>query len=680
MNRPWLLWLSFVLCLAVVLSAMGWTTLTVLRFEDNSRRQAAREENVRLALWRMDSSVAPLIAQEAAMPYFAYGAFYPAQRSFADMFTVGNNETVLPSPLLTRGSPHALLYFQFDPNGELSSPQVPAKGKMALAQQACATTEKVVESATRMMQFQALITREQLLERLPAESEPEKTSLTFSNPNLPVPPANAQIQNPVTVVPAQNVATKDNAQVQPPPPQDAQAPEKQFQKLQQKELSQEDNANNEQSAQKNRRSKSSAEWEQRERINKEASQGYNTAYQISVNNSIPQNFLNGAVIANGVPPLQSAQPNYVFAANGAQFGNGGGQNVSQGMLMPVWLGNSLIFARRVTVAGKMYVQGCWVDWKWLNERLLSDVRDLLPDATLEALSGNESERATNRLAALPVKLNPGETILLDPPDGLSPVRISLVIAWLCALLAVGAVAMLLFGTVQLSERRGAFVSAVTHELRTPLTTFRMYAEMLAGGMVPEKAAQQSYLNTLSAEAGRLSHLVENVLSYARLERGSARSQVERVSAERLVGKILPRLNERAAQAGMMLDTAIPEDVAGLELTTDVTAVEQILFNLVDNACKYAANGFDKFISLSAASRNGKLIIRVRDHGPGFSAPELKRLFKPFSKSARQAAISAPGVGLGLALSRRLARDLKGDLALCADEKSGACFELMLPVE
>src|SRR5439155_3745937 len=124
----------------------------------------------------------------------------------------------------------------------------------------------------------------------------------------------------------------------------------------------------------------------------------------------------------------------------------------------------------------------------------------LPDARLEPAPDGGSERADTMLAALPAKLSPGMTIPIDPPKTLSPVRISLIIGWICALLASAAVAALLFGAVSLSERRGAFVSAVTHELRTPLTTFRMYAEMLAGGMVPGEEARRSYLATLRAEA------------------------------------------------------------------------------------------------------------------------------------------------------------------------------------
>ena len=77
--------------------------------------------------------------------------------------------------------------------------------------------------------------------------------------------------------------------------------------------------------------------------------------------------------------------------------------------------------------------------------------------------------------------------------------------------------MLLLGALSLGKRRADFVSAVTHELRTPLTTFRMYAEMLADDMVPDPDQRREYLSTLLVESNRLRHLVENVLTYARLE-------------------------------------------------------------------------------------------------------------------------------------------------------------------
>ena len=242
--------------------------------------------------------------------------------------------------------------------------------------------------------------------------------------------------------------------------------------------------------------------------------------------------------------------------------------------------------------------------------------------------------------------------------------------------------MLLFGVVRLSERRAAFVSAVTHELRTPLTTFQMYAEMLSEGMVPDPDRQRGYLNTLRAEAARLIHLVENVLSYARLERSTSQHRMKDVPLGELIEQVKGRLIDRARPAGMELVDRGDDSAFSTVVRVNPSAVEQILFNLVDNACKYAGTGADKRLCL-IAKRSGRATFRVqgqlrlRDHGPGISRGDCRRLFRPFSKSAQEAANSAPGVGLGLALSRRLARDMGGDLRLDTSVADGACFVLTL---
>jgi signal transduction histidine kinase len=242
-------------------------------------------------------------------------------------------------------------------------------------------------------------------------------------------------------------------------------------------------------------------------------------------------------------------------------------------------------------------------------------------------------------------------------------------------------AALLQGTLALSERRAAFVSAVTHELRTPLTTFKMYAEMLAGGMVREENKRREYLLQMCSEADRLHHLVENVLAYARLERGSARNRVERVTLGELIQRVKPRLEQRAGQASMMIQETAEPGALGTFVEVDVSAVEQILFNLVDNACKYAAPfSEDKIIYIEAVSEAGKpALVRVRDSGQGISAETAERLFQPFSKSAQQAAGNVPGVGLGLALCRGLGRSMGGELRLGTGNGKGACFELRLPM-
>jgi len=351
-------------------------------------------------------------------------------------------------------------------------------------------------------------------------------------------------------------------------------------------------------------------------------------------------------------------------------------DVREGILSPLWLGEALLLARRVVAEGAVHVQGCWLDWPSLREQLTESVRDLLPSARLERVLPKSDSGQEHMLAALPVRLVPG-SLPLDAERSPSLTGASLLVAWACVLVAAAAVAVLLRGVVTLSERRGAFVSAVTHELRTPLTTLRMYAEMLAEGMVPDEDKRRTYLGTLRAEADRLGHLVENVLAYARLEKGRQRRHLEAVRLGALLERVQSRLADRARHAGMRLAVEAEPEALSLEVRADTSAVEQILFNLVDNACKYAASASEPVIHIEA-SRDGKsAVLAVRDHGPGISEKDARTIFLPFRKSARDAANSAPGVGLGLALSRRLARAMGGDLRADRCTGAGARFVLTL---
>lgn len=347
-------------------------------------------------------------------------------------------------------------------------------------------------------------------------------------------------------------------------------------------------------------------------------------------------------------------------------------------MVPLWVDGTLVLARHTTVGGADAVQGSWLDWPALRRSLLSSVSDLLPHADLMPAQGADLDRG-RLLAALPLRLVPGDVALPPPPA--SPVGLALATAWVCCLLAVVAVGILLGLALSLSERRATFVSAVTHEMRTPLTTFRLYSDMLAEGMVPDDAKRQRYYETLRAEAERLGHLVENVLAFARLERGRPPKRVEPRPLREALNGAAESLRLRAELAGRAL--VVEEDQSGAmdrAVRADAAALERILMNLVDNACKHGRPAADPVIRLSVSTNCENVRIRVRDKGPGISADHARRLFRPFGRSADQAAAAAPGVGLGLALSRRLARRLGGDLQLDGSEPPGACFVLTLPLD
>ena len=341
--------------------------------------------------------------------------------------------------------------------------------------------------------------------------------------------------------------------------------------------------------------------------------------------------------------------------------------------LPLWHEGELFFVREVRRQRSRSYQGLWIAREDLQKALIAEVPLDLGKATL--VRSDKAPEVAARLVSLPWALLSGPV----PEVGIAaftPLRKTLIAGWVAALLALVALSLLLAGVMKLSARRAAFVSSVTHELRTPLTTFRLYSEMLADGMVTDEAKKESYLRTMLSESERLNHLVENVLSYARIERGNARSKFENLAVADLVERMRPVLQRRVDQDDAALSIELAEDLGKVE--TDVTAVEQILFNLIDNACKYGLpEGRDGHVSLTVRKERRGLVFEVCDEGRGIARSEKKRLFRAFHKSAHEAAHDKPGVGLGLALCRRLARALGGDLKLGAPRDGGASFVLVL---
>jgi len=350
------------------------------------------------------------------------------------------------------------------------------------------------------------------------------------------------------------------------------------------------------------------------------------------------------------------------------------RTLREGPARGVWLGEDLLLARRVAQGDQTRIVGCWLDWTAMRPWLLGYVQDLLPEASLVAAADGPADQA-RRLASLPLVLVPGEAPV--SPDEPNTLAASLSAAWVGVVLAAVAVGAMLHGVLSLSQRRAVFATAVTHELRTPLTSMRMYTEMLAGGLVTDDEKRAGYLDTLHTQTGRLCHLVENVLEYAQLEAGrpSASAAVD-VTAGDLLDRAKPRLDARAEQADMTLVVSV-DDGATRTLHVDPTAVEQILFNLVDNACKYAADADERRIELAVRPAGAAVEFSVRDYGPGISPADAARIFRPFTKARRDAAGTSGGVGLGLAISRQSAKRMGGHLACRRVEGPGACFVLRL---
>ena len=201
-------------------------------------------------------------------------------------------------------------------------------------------------------------------------------------------------------------------------------------------------------------------------------------------------------------------------------------------------GGNLYILRQVHTSRGIYLQGALMNMDNLNRRLPGQVKMLLPHSRLATFDPSspppEETRQAGALpfANAPLVFLPGDAGAVPLQDHKKMLTWTLTLIWSMVLLGAAGVIWLMLGTFRLEQRRGDFVSAVTHELRTPLTSFSLYTEMLEDGMVPEQKKPEYYAN-MQRECRRLEHLIENVLSYSRLQRNAIRRARDTLTCQEL---------------------------------------------------------------------------------------------------------------------------------------------------
>lgn len=336
--------------------------------------------------------------------------------------------------------------------------------------------------------------------------------------------------------------------------------------------------------------------------------------------------------------------------------------------------NDLIYMRSVPTTHGQAAEGFLIDLDKLRTHLLPLVEPGLGTPEIDVPKRGEAPS----LSPLPLVLRPGKDIsLTDSGERSDALRGTVASAWLISALSIILIFGLLAFYARLERRRSDFVSAVTHELRTPLTTFNLYTERLnSGTLSPEKVKE--YHETLYHESRRLGHLVENVLAFAKLTRGKMRGRQDCGSCSTLLPSVFNKVCAHLQAAGFTTHYTIDPRTALLSLRTDLVSVEQILTNLADNAIKYVEVA-EPSVHISVFQGHRVLYIRFTDNGPGVAAEVRPKLFRSFSRSAQSDTGSKPGIGLGLALSRDLARAIGGELTLERSDEKGTCFLLTLPL-
>jgi signal transduction histidine kinase len=609
--------ITFLVICALVVGGLGWTTAAALNLENQQqaeRAEAERTERLRLALWRLDGFVAPPLAVEDDRPFNHYIAVYAAPLAFDNRGKAFRPGAVVePSPLLTADLPDWMLLHFQLDASGWESPQAPSVNISRVLQHP--PIKGSVANATPV--------RTDLLGELKRTLPPERLLAAARDRVAPT-----THDDRVVLAAGRPVDIASN-RVMPPAEQNL--------------------AND-----FGLRQQATNPGEQR----------------------LPQNYDRTVALGN----LERNGENWLNFQT-TPVPQGAETAVHLSPMTSLWAptddgGERLLLVRLVRIEDKEVCQGVLLDAAALKGLLAEKVADLFPDVRLLPVRQTPPQRPERTMTALPLELDPGPAAAL-PGLGWTPLRVGLVLAWAAALAALLAVALVGWSLLDLSERRIRFVSAVTHELRTPLTTLRLYLDMLRGGLVRDETKRDAYLQTLDAEANRLSRLVGNVLDFSRLEKQRPRLKHASASAAELVDQVRAVWQGRCQDADkeLIVENQLPGSAA---LWTDAELLQQVVGNLLDNACKYSRGAADRRVWLRLRGEGRQVVIELEDRGPGVPPGDRRSVFRPFRRG-RTADKTGGGVGLGLALARRWARLLGGELTLApTPAQGGACFRLTLP--
>jgi two-component system, OmpR family, phosphate regulon sensor histidine kinase PhoR len=227
---------------------------------------------------------------------------------------------------------------------------------------------------------------------------------------------------------------------------------------------------------------------------------------------------------------------------------------------------------------------------------------------------------------------------------------------------------------QLENTRRDFVANVSHELRTPLSLIKGFVETLLEGAKdnPELAGQ--FLRTIEKHADRLTFLIEDLLTISRLESGRTVLDLHSVDLREEVQRVIDDLHARAGDRKTRLVNEVPPD---LRARADTDRLQQVLFNLVENAIKYGRP--ESAVTVAAKTRSdNNIVVSVQDNGPGIPVEARERVFERFYRVDRARSRESGGTGLGLAIVKHIVQGHGGEVWVESEMGVGTTFRFTLP--
>ena len=224
-----------------------------------------------------------------------------------------------------------------------------------------------------------------------------------------------------------------------------------------------------------------------------------------------------------------------------------------------------------------------------------------------------------------------------------------------------------------NRAKSDFLAVMSHELRTPLNAIMGYADLMLLGVEDDPANAKQRLERIGFSARHLLQLIDEILTFSRLEAGEEKIELDTVDATEMLGEVEALMEPIALQKGVEFNCESPN--VSLIVESDARKIRQVLINLVTNAIKFTEEGT---VELSLEKEGNDLLFKVSDTGPGIAPEHQDKIFEAFWQAESSATRGAGGTGLGLSVSQRLARLLGGDLTVKSEVDRGSIFTFRLP--
>jgi signal transduction histidine kinase len=220
-----------------------------------------------------------------------------------------------------------------------------------------------------------------------------------------------------------------------------------------------------------------------------------------------------------------------------------------------------------------------------------------------------------------------------------------------------------------------FVNNISHELKTPLTLIRLYGETLQRKEnLTHQEKKESY-EIITKESERLSHLINNVLDFSRIEMGRKEFDFKKGNLADVIQDTLESYRYHLEKKGFVIHKDIAWDLP--EMNFDGEAIASVLINLLSNAMKFSPK--EKEVTLKLFRDNGNAILQVADKGIGISQKEISKIFQRFFQSENKIAAETKGSGLGLTLVKHITEAHNGKIQVESEPGKGSIFSLILPI-